>query len=145
MNFQQLIIYLILEHCTCFLCSSENSYSFLKIKNFITYVFLAYTVASYIAIVSYRKPAVIVKQGMHGFLTLLLSMNVCMSVCVCVCVCVHVCVCVSAPRLSLTYGPHNYDWLKKLYSFCRAAVVDMVSGHGLSIDVCHRNQLQPSI
>ena len=33
-----------------------------------------------------------------------------------------------------------YDWLNKLYSFYITAVVDIVSRHGLSIDVHHTNQ-----
>ena len=30
----------------------------------------------------------------------------------------------------------QYDWLNKLYNFCVEAVVDIVSGCDLSIDVC---------
>ena len=65
----------------------------------------------------------------------------CVCVCVCVCICVCVCVC-SPPRLLITnsviWAPYN--WLNKLYSFYMAAVFIINSGHGLIIEVHHRNQ-----
>ena len=33
-----------------------------------------------------------------------------------------------------------YDWLNKYYSFCIAAIVDIVSRRGLRIGARHRNQ-----
>ena len=70
--------------------------------------------------------------------------------CVCVFGCVHVhvgvCVCVclcTPPRLLITsdviWTP--YDWLNKFYIFCVAVTVDILSRHGLSIDVYHGNKL----
>ena len=32
------------------------------------------------------------------------------------------------------------DWLNKFYSFYMAAVIVIISRHGLNIDACHRNQ-----
>ena len=81
-----------------------------------------------------------------GFLELLLSMtSVCVCVCVCVCACVHACVraCVSTQGYYvLTSGGiwTLYDWLKKFYSFCMAAVVVIISRPNPSIDAHHRNQ-----
>ena len=54
-----------------------------------------------------------------------------------VCVCVFVCVCVPL-RLLLTSGVIGviqtlYDWLNKLYGFCIAVVVGIVSARDLSI------------
>ena len=75
---------------------------------------------------------------MPGFLKLLLSGMSIFMLCVCMCVlCSH-------PMLPLTSGImwHDmdpYDWFSKLYSFYIAALVGMISGHGLSIDVCHIN------
>ena len=70
-------------------------------------------------------------------------MNPRICACVCVCLCVCVCVCVSLPlRLPSTSGVIRtpYDWLNKLYSFYKAAVVGMVSGRNFVIDVHCRNQ-----
>ena len=55
---------------------------------------------------------------------------------------VRVCVYVSAQRILLTSGViwTSYDWLNKFYSFYIAAVVDIVNGCDLSIDVRCRNQ-----
>ena len=71
-----------------------------------------------------------------GFLKLFLCGRLYTCVCVCVCVCVFACV--SAPRLLITGGVmwcdvDPYDWLNKFYGFCMAAVVDIVSGRGVSI------------
>ena len=61
---------------------------------------------------------------------------VCVSVCVCVCVCE--CVCVHAPpRLLMTSGVMWHDtglcdWLNNFYI---AAVVGIISKHGLRIDI----------
>ena len=33
-----------------------------------------------------------------------------------------------------------YEWLNNFYSFYMAAVVSVVSKHGVGIDACHRNQ-----
>ena len=57
----------------------------------------------------------------------------------CVCVCVSVC---SPPRLVITGGMiwTPYDWLKKYYNFCVAAIVGIVSRHGLRIEAHRRNQ-----
>ena len=69
-----------------------------------------------------------------------------MCVCVCVCVCVRVCVCVCPPpRLVITSGViwcdmDPYDWLNKHYSFCTAAIVDIVSSCGLRIGARRTNQ-----
>ena len=54
-------------------------------------------------------------------------------------VCVSVC---PPPRLVITSGViwTPYDWLKKYYSFCMAAIVSIVSRCGLRIEVRHRNQ-----
>ena len=56
-------------------------------------------------------------------------------------------VCVSTSRVLVTsvlmwrdMDLHTYDWLTKFYSSLMAAVVNIVSGHGLSIDVRHANQ-----
>ena len=38
----------------------------------------------------------------------------------------------------------TYVWLNKFYSLCMAAVVSIISRHGLTIEVCHRNQLNKS-
>ena len=79
----------------------------------------------------------------------------CVRVCVCLCVCLSVClclsvsvclslsVCLSGPRLLITSGMMwtSYDWLNKFYSFCMAAVVSIISRHGLSIGACRENQL----
>ena len=51
----------------------------------------------------------------------------------------------SPPRLLITTGMIGmiwtpYDWLNKFYSFCMAAVVRIVSSHGLTIEMRHRNQ-----
>ena len=56
-----------------------------------------------------------------------------------VCVCVSVC---PPPRLLITSGViwTPYDWLNKYYSFCMAAIVDIVSRCGLRIGARHRNQ-----
>ena len=64
----------------------------------------------------------------------------------CVCVCVSVC---PPPRLVITSGMmwrdmDPYDWLNKYYSFCMAAIVDIVSRCGLRIEVCRRNQTNKS-
>ena len=50
--------------------------------------------------------------------------------------------CVSAPRQLITSGViwTSYDWLNKLYSFYVAALVGIVSRHGLSIDAWFENQ-----
>ena len=63
------------------------------------------------------------------------AMHAYVYVCMCVCVC-------PPPRLTLTSGViwTPYDWLNQLYSFHIAAVVGMVSGCGLGIDVYCRNQ-----
>ena len=37
-----------------------------------------------------------------------------------------------------------YDWLNKIYSFYVETVVGIISRHGLSIDVCYRNQSNKS-
>ena len=72
-----------------------------------------------------------------GFLELLLSVNVCMRVCVWVCL---------PQRLRITSGMMwcdivhiLYDWSNKFYGFYMAAVVDIVSGHDVSIHTCCRN------
>ena len=81
---------------------------------------------------------------------------VCVSVCVCVflCVCIYVSVsiclvlCVSVclpPRLVITSGVmwcdmDPYDWLNKFCSFFMAAIVGIISRHGLTIKAHHRNQ-----
>ena len=58
-----------------------------------------------------------------------------------VCVFLHVCVS-PPPRILITSGViwTPYDWLNKFYSFYVAAVVGIVSRHGLSIDMCCENQ-----
>ena len=61
---------------------------------------------------------------MPGLLKLFLSTTL---------ICMHMCV---HPRLIIT----PYDWLNKFYNLYRAAEVGIVSRHGLSIDVHHRNQ-----
>ena len=38
----------------------------------------------------------------------------------------------------MIWTPH--DWLNKYYSFCMAAIVDIVSRRGLRMEVRHRNQ-----
>ena len=50
-------------------------------------------------------------------------------------------VCLS-PKLLITSGMiwTSYDWLNKFYSFYMAAVVDIISRHGLRIDARHTNQ-----
>ena len=60
-------------------------------------------------------------------------------------VCMFVCLCM-ALRLPLTSGMMwtPYDWLNKLYSFYIAAVVGMVNGCGLNIDVRVRHRDQPN-
>ena len=65
------------------------------------------------------------------FLLLLLSRKL-------IYMCVHVCVCLPSRLLltsSVIWAP--YDCLNKFYSFCMAAVVDIL---GLSIDLHCRNQ-----
>ena len=59
-----------------------------------------------------------------------------MTLYMCVYVCVCMCVCVFTPNL--IWAPYN--WLNKLYSFYMAAVFIINSGHGLIIEVHHRNQ-----
>ena len=63
--------------------------------------------------------------------------------CVFVHVCVHACVCVSpSPRLIMSSGiiwTQRYCF-KKFYSIYVAAVVIIISTHGLSIDECLENQ-----
>ena len=51
-------------------------------------------------------------------------------VCLCMCVCVRL-----PPRLLITSGVIwiPYDWLNKFYSFYVAAVVGIVSRHGLAL------------
>ena len=66
-------------------------------------------------------------------------MCVCVCVCVCVCACLHWCVCVYPPDV-INIKWTLYDWLNKFYSFYVAAVVGIISRHGLSIDVHHGNQ-----
>ena len=64
----------------------------------------------------------------------------CVFVYVCVCVCV--CVCVSLlPRLLITSDVIRPKWLVKQFYSCynMAIVVVTVNGHGLDIDICHRN------
>ena len=78
-----------------------------------------------------------------GFLVLLLSMNVCMCVCVCVCVCVCLRVCLLLGLL-ITSGMmwcdmDLYNWSNKFYGFYMAAVVDIDSGHDVSIYTCRGN------
>ena len=58
---------------------------------------------------------------------------------------VYLCFCVSAPRIVITSGMmwrdmDPYDWLKKVYSFNMAAVVNISSRRGLTIEEHHRNQ-----
>ena len=55
-----------------------------------------------------------------------LEIDLARKVCVCVCVC-------SPLRLVITSGMiwTPYDWLNKFYSFCMAAIVGIVSRHGL--------------
>ena len=75
----------------------------------------------------------IVKPGMwqlyrpaHAwFLILLLSRK---SVAVCVCVCMHVCGCVGV-----------YALMHACVRVCKAAIVSIISGYGLRIEVCHKN------
>ena len=59
----------------------------------------------------------------------------CVFACLCMCVC-------PPPRLLITSGivwcdirrPYSYDWLNKLYGLSyMAAVVDIISGRGVSI------------
>ena len=61
--------------------------------------------------------------------------------------CVYMCVYVSTPE-AINNQWHDmdsiYDWLNKFYSFYMAAVVSIISRHGLSIDAYHRNQLDNS-
>ena len=74
------------------------------------------------------------QAGVPGFYKLILSNK-------CVCMCVSVSVC-SPPRLLITSGiiwtPN--DWLNKFYSFCMAAIVGIISRHGLRNESRHRNQ-----
>ena len=60
-----------------------------------------------------------------------------------VCVCVSVC---PPPRLVITSGMIwiSYDWLNKYYTFCTAAIVDIVSRRGLRIEAHRRNQSNKS-
>ena len=64
------------------------------------------------------------------------------SVCICVSVSVSLC---PPPRLLINSGMmwHDMDpmWLvNKLYSFCMAAIVSIISRHGLTIETRHRKQ-----
>ena len=54
----------------------------------------------------------------------------------------YVCLSVSAPRLVIVSGViwTPYDWLNKFYCFCIAAVIGIVSRHGLTIEAHCRNQ-----
>ena len=65
-----------------------------------------------------------------GFLELLLSVNVCMLVC-------------PPPRLLISsdviWTP--FDWSNKFYGFYMAAVVNINSGRGISIYMCHKSKL----
>ena len=64
--------------------------------------------------------------------------------------CTHACMCMCMsppPRLLIiSYVMwagmiwNSYDWLKKFYSLYMAAIVGIVSRHGLLIKACHRNQ-----
>ena len=75
-------------------------------------------------------------------------------VCVCVCACVYVCVCDTVsvclpPRLVINSGVMWCDmdliWLvNKFYSFYMAAMISIVSRHGLRIEVHCRNQSNKS-
>ena len=52
---------------------------------------------------------------------------------------------VSAPKLIITSGVcgviwSSYDYLSKFYSFCMAAIIGIVSSHGLRFEACCRNQ-----
>ena len=64
---------------------------------------------------------------------------------VCACLCLSVCQSVSVcppQRLVITSAViwTPYDWLKKYYSFCMAAIVSIVSRHCLRIKARCRNQ-----
>ena len=73
-----------------------------------------------------------------GFYRLILSAK-----CVYVCVCMSVC---PPPRLVITSGVMwtPYDWLNKYHSFCMAAIVNIISRHGLRIEAHRRNQTNKS-
>ena len=79
-------------------------------------------------------------QHVPGFWKLIYPWSVC--VCMCVCMCVSVC---PPLRLVITSGVmwHDMDpyyWLNKFYSICMAAILSIVTRHGLRIEVHHRNQ-----
>ena len=71
-----------------------------------------------------------------------------------VCACAHVCMCVRAwvcSWVQLVVWCHwcgmirtMYDWLNKFYNFYMAAVVNIISRCGLSIDAHHTNQRNKS-
>ena len=71
-------------------------------------------------------------RGAPGFLKLFL------------CGCLYVCV--SAPRLLITSGViwTPYDWLNKLYSFCMAPIISIVSRGGLTIKALALRIKQPN-
>ena len=74
-------------------------------------------------------------QGVHIYVYMWLS--------VCVYVRACMCVCVWPPfRLIIISGMiwTPCDWLNKFYSFYVAAIVGIVSTHGLSTDACHGKQ-----
>ena len=66
-------------------------------------------------------------------------------VCVCTCVCLYLCLCLcpqSYKSLTVWCGMiwTPCDWLNKIYSFCMAAIVSIVSRCGLRNEVHIRNQ-----
>ena len=61
--------------------------------------------------------------------------------------CVCVCVSVSASESTNSYNGvmcTPSDWLNKFYSFCMAAIVDIVNRCGLRNEVRHRNRSNKS-
>ena len=80
--------------------------------------------------------SVFVKPGMHQpqagtWFLRIASVHECLYVCMCVCALV----CVSAPEaINKQWRDIDpYDWLNTFYGFYMAAVVNIFSGHGISI------------
>ena len=65
-------------------------------------------------------------------------------VCVCVCVCLSVCLSVCPKAYNDLWCDMNLIRLNKFYCFYMATVVGIISGHGLTTDAHHRNQLNMS-